>query len=245
MPRPPTRPTVDPPPAWPFGSLAWALFQGPASTVHEQLSQLDAPSYLGLIAGLVWRLPPPLRRQASRRLRAFLEEYQRTGPISLPEMETARAFYHMVGGFERTGCHPLILRHHKALALDHLAGLRPWRPEPEHSSSRAPRGGRRRDKYTLADYALAIQARLGPLLKALAAVPCPCGQQRQDVPTLDVLRGWPHSIGQLAIEVLAWYHGKADTTMRDLLTRARHPTDRTIERRLRRLRVRRGAGPAS
>jgi hypothetical protein len=67
------------------------------------------------------------------------------------------------------------------------------------------------------------------------------------VPNVSIIGEWPPSIGQLVIEVLAWHHRKAVTTMRDLLTRAGQPTDRTIERHLGRLfrARRRGAGPAS
>jgi hypothetical protein len=230
LPRRPTRPTVETSPAWPFGSLAWAVFQGPAPTVDEQLYQLDAHSYAGLIAGLLRMLPPPLRRLAYRRLLVFLAEYQRIGPQVPPEQGEIRAFLHMAGDFEHAGCHPEILRHHKRMVLDDLAHL-------------PPVGRNRAIRFR------ALRERLSPLLKRLATVACTCQRQRLHPPDLHRLGKWPVSLGSLTHEVLAWHHQKAVTTMRDLLTRAGRtgrPGAADMERRLRRLfreRVR-GARPA-
>jgi hypothetical protein len=228
MPRRPSRPTDPPASPRPPGSLTWATFDKPAPTVDEQLYRLDAFSSSGLIAGFLWMLPPPLRRRAYPRLVAFLAEYQRIGPQVPLERSEIRAFLHMVGYFERTGCHPAILRHHKRMVFDELAQL------PPVGRNRAIRFG-------------ALRERLGPLLTRLAAVACPCRRQRSHPPDLHRLKEWPLSLGSLILEVLAWHHQKAVTTMNDQLARAGRPADRAIERHPGRLfrGRRRGAGPVS
>jgi hypothetical protein len=230
MPRRPTRPILASSLAWPGppGSLAWALFGGPAKTLKAQVSRLDPDTYVKIITVLLWSNPRKRRLLFQRRLRALIAEYQMFGPTSPPELGIIRAIKRLAGLSDRVRCHPQVLLQHKAMALQHLEQLPPV--------------GR-----SLANRALVLRDKLRPLFTALATVPCPCGHRRQGMPELGVLREWPRPLGGLTVSVLAWHHDKKPSTMRSQLARAggqtrlstrerdRERENKRIERRLLRL----------
>jgi hypothetical protein len=223
MPRRPTRPILASPLAGPGppGSLAWAVFDGPAKTLGAQFLRLDPETYVGIILVLLWSHPRKRRLVLQRRVRALVAEYQQFGPTSPPGLGIIRAIKRLIGFSDRVRCHPQVLLQHKAIVLQHLEQL--------------PSVGR-----SLANRALVLRDKLRPLFTALATVPCPCGHQRQGTPELSVLREWPRPLGGLTVSVLAWHHDKKPSTMRSQLARAGGQTrlsarERDREREIKRL----------